>query len=202
MSVVANSVGGEPAFLSIRIFGSPLPGLLPSTSVSLRWAIVKTGAMTATLGFTYSDGDVNGNEANYKTWRSNGGAPVLVPGSNASPAQNGVTTAFGVNDLTGDWGIGAELDPGPVSISGRVTTASGNPIRNATVIVSGGGLSSPITVFTGSLGTYLVNGLPVGQTYHVSASAKRYRFPAGGQNVTPFGNLSDIDFAANPQDEF
>jgi hypothetical protein len=202
VSVIANSVTA-PSFLSIRIFDSTLPGLLPSTAASLHWNVVETGGdMSATLGFTYSNADVNGNEANYKTWRSNGGSPVLVPGSNANPGANTVTTAFGVTDLTGDWGVGAELDPGPVSISGRVTTSSGNPIRNAAVTISGGGLPSPVTVFTGSLGTYSFSGLQAGNTYTVQASAKRYRFAVGSQTVTPVSNLANVDFAANPQEEF
>jgi hypothetical protein len=154
------------------------------------------------MAFRYSDDDVNGNEANYVTWRSNGGAPVLVPGSGVNPGTNTVNTAFGVNDLTGDWGVGAQLDPSPVYIAGHVTTSTGNPIRNAVVTLSGGGLPSPVMTFTGSLGTYSFTDLQAGQTYAVQVSAKRFRFTVGSQAVTPLGNLDDVNFAANPQEEF
>jgi hypothetical protein len=192
----------DPTFLTATAFDGPLPGLLPATSVSRYWRLLQEGALTGVLSFTYSDADVNGNEANYEIWRSTGGAPVIAGPSDVFPGANTITLTSNISAFTGDWGVGEGLDPGPVSISGRVSTSGGNGIRNATVTVSGGGLPAPITVFTGSLGTYVINGLQAGETYTVTASAKRFRFPPGGQQVTPTGNVVDIDFTANPQDEF
>lgn len=202
ISASINAIGVVPSFLSIRPIDVVLPGLLPSTSASRYWRVEETGDVAMSIAFRYSDADVNGNEANYKLFRSSGGAPVLIAGSSADPGNNVVGTPFGVTQLTGDWGIGEQLDPGPVSISGRVTTAGGMPIRNATVTISGGGLTAPITVITGSLGTYVFNGLQAGETYTVTASAKRFRFPLGGRQVTPMTNVADVDIAANPQEEF
>jgi hypothetical protein len=68
------------------------------------------------------------------------------------------------------------------------------------VTISGGNLSSPMTTTTGSLGTYAFSGLTPGQTYVVQASAKRYRFPVGGQTVTPTTDLTGVNIAANPQE--
>lgn len=195
-----NSIGVVPSFLSVRTIDGTLPGLLPATSASRYWRVVETGDITASLLFRYSDADVNGIEANYVTWRSNGGSPVLVPGSNANPANNSVGTAFGINALSGDWGVGEGADPGPVSISGRVATSTGNPIANARVVLTGGNLPGPVIVNTGSLGFYVFNGVQAGENYNITVSAKRYRFPVGGQNVTPFGNVTDVDFMANPQE--
>ena len=190
----------NPSFLTVTTVDETLPGLLPATSVSRYWKLVTTGDISGRLTFSYTSLDRRGNQILYKLWRSNGGAPVLIPGSVAG--NNMMFSPLGMPVVSGDWGIGEQLDPGPVSISGRVTTSGGNPIRNATVILSGGNLQAPVIAVTGSLGTYSFNGLQAGETYTVTASAKRYRFPVGGQQVTPMANVETVDFAANPQEEF
>jgi hypothetical protein len=195
-----SALGVNPSFLTVTTVDETLPGLLPATSVSRYWKLDATGNITGRLVFSYTNFDRRGNEVLYKLWRSNGGTPVMVPGS--FPGNNMMFSSTSTAVVTGDYGVGEQLDPGPVSVSGRVTNSFGNPIRNATVTISGGGLPAPITVFTGSLGTYVFNGLQAGETYTINASAKRYRFPPGGQQVTPFGNVANVDFAANPQEEF
>jgi hypothetical protein len=80
---------------------------------------------------------------------------------------------------------------------GVVTEANGNPIRNASVILTAEG-KPPITVFTGSLGSYVFSNLEAGLVYTVTASAKRHRFAVMDQQVTPMGNLTSINFVAKP----
>jgi hypothetical protein len=192
------ALGTNPSFLSIRMVDQTLPGLLPATSVSRYWKLEEVGDVSATMLFKYSDADVNGNEANYTMWRSTGGTPVLVGGT-ADPANNTVGTPFGVTDLTGDWGAGSQLDPGPVSISGSVTQSGGQPIANALVTISGGNLPAPIQTQTGSFGLYQFIGLQAGETYNVRVDVKRFRFSVNNQPVTPLGNVSNVNFVANPQ---
>jgi hypothetical protein len=80
------------------------------------------------------------------------------------------------------------------SLAGRVTDINGMPISNAIVVmVSPGGQRR--TAQTGSLGYYMFENVQTGQTWSVSASAKRYRFgPA--QNVFIDGNIADLNFSA------
>jgi hypothetical protein len=194
MNVTARAV---LSYISVRPLSGPLPGLLTSSAVQHHWRIVEEGDVTATISFAYP---LNFSEySSYRIWHSTGGAPQEVPFGERN--FGGIGTAQPITDLNGEWGVGPQLDPGLISISGRVTTASGNPIRNATVTISGGNLPSPVTVLTGSLGTYVFSGLQAGVGYNVSASAKRFRFPPGGRNVTPAGDVENFDFIANPQED-
>lgn len=196
---VAISSSTGPSFLTIRVIDGTLHGLTPANSASLHWRVVEEGNIAGGLTLRYAPDDVNGNPADYRAWRSvNGGPPVLMPNSSAS--SNTVNTGTGIDELTGDWGVGATADLAAVSISGQVTTSTGMPIRNAIVTISGGNLPSPVTFTTGSLGNYTFGGLTPGQTYLVQASAKRYRFPVPGQMVTPNTDLTGVNLAANPQE--
>lgn len=78
-------------------------------------------------------------------------------------------------------------------ISGRVTTAGGQGIRNATVTITGGNLSQPVTLKTGTFGAYTFDELSSGETYIVTVSAKKYSF----DNPTRIFNLSDDISDAN-----
>ena len=193
------ALGANPSWLTVSNFDTNLPGLLPANSVSRYWRLTEEGDITATLSFSYADTDVHGNENAYTLWYGTGGTPAVVPGSTINTATNTVTSPSGITSFNGDWGIGTQLD-GPVSISGTVRTSGGQPIRNAQVIISGGNLPAPVTYVTGTFGTYLFEGLEAGQTYNLNVSVKRFRFPAGGQDVTPLGNVTGVDFIANPQE--
>ena len=83
-------------------------------------------------------------------------------------------------------------------ISGTVRTASGLPIKNTTVVVSGGGLAQPVLTFTNQLGIYFFTDLPVTETYSVSVSSKRFSFAADQQNITLNQNTENVDFTAEP----
>lgn len=85
-----------------------------------------------------------------------------------------------------------------VTLSGRVLTAGGVGIRNALITVSGGNLSSPVTVPTGSFGYYYLEGLQSSQTYTVTVSVKRYVIAQPTQMVTPQANVTDFNFTAQP----
>lgn len=197
--VTVTAFGVNPTYVTVKAVDATLPGLVPSISASRYWQILEEGDITGRLSLTYGDSDVNGNEANYSAWRSNGGPPTIV-GSTANPGNNTVTTALGLTDFSGNWGVGETSNPGAVSISGQVRNAGGNGIPNATITVTAPSLPSPIVVNTGSLGFYTVNNLLAGETYTVKVSAKRFRFTVTTQVVTPTGNVTNVDFVANPQD--
>jgi hypothetical protein len=199
--IIANvsAVGANPSYLSVTAVDATLPGLLPATSVSRYWKIEETGDITALVAFLYPGDEARGDESNYKLWRSTGGTPVVVPGSTPDPSFDRVLSPFGTTEFNGDWGIGEQLDPGPVSISGTVTQSGGQPIRNALLTLTGGNLPGPLTVQTGNFGTYSFANLQAGETYTVRVDVKRYRFTPVTQMVTPLGNVANVNFVANPQ---
>lgn len=79
------------------------------------------------------------------------------------------------------------------SLSGRVTTADGNGIRNAIVnlIQADGSVGS---ARTGAFGYYRFDDLPAGQTVIVSLASKRYTFNSPTRVVTVNEDLADFDW--------
>lgn len=78
-----------------------------------------------------------------------------------------------------------------VRVSGRVTTAGGQGLRNATVILTDSE-GNRRTATTGSFGIYTFEDVEAGQSYVVGVSAKRYRFASRVVNVTD--SLTDVNF--------
>lgn len=62
-----------------------------------------------------------------------------------------------------------------VSVSGRVLTAEGMPLKNATVVITNTNGDSR-TALTSSFGYYRFDDVEVGHSYVVSVSSKRYQF--------------------------
>lgn len=82
------------------------------------------------------------------------------------------------------------------AVGGRILTAGGAGIRNATVTISGGNLPTPLTAQTGAFGWYSFSGLQPGATFTVTVGARRYEFLQGTRMVTPSGSVTDVDFVA------
>ncbi len=99
--------------------------------------------------------------------------------------------------------IGADEPTAPTaanaSVSGRVTTADGRGIRNAILTISGGSLTTPRFVRTGSFGYYSFEDLPAGETYVVTISSKRYIFSNPSRVITLNDSITDADFTAEAQ---
>ncbi len=83
-----------------------------------------------------------------------------------------------------------------VSVSGRVADAGGTPIRGAVLTISGGSLSAPRTLKTGTFGQYLFEGLPAGETYFLSVRAPKHSFAEPTRVVNLPDSVSDLDFIA------
>lgn len=98
--------------------------------------------------------------------------------------------------------IGADEFSAPTAatatIGGRVSTGRGNGIRNVAVTMTGGGLEQPITVYTGVSGSYQFPGVPVGQTYIISVSARRYRFNQSTRVIGLTEDITDVNFIGEP----
>jgi hypothetical protein len=77
------------------------------------------------------------------------------------------------------------------SISGRVTTPSGQPLRNAIVTLTDANGKRRMAT-TSSLGFYTISNVPPGQSYTATVSSRRYRFTP--RTIIANGNLTNIDF--------
>ena len=89
----------------------------------------------------------------------------------------------------------AILTAAGVSVSGRVTTAEGRGVRNATVVITDAqGVSRRVTTTT--FGAYNFDDVEVGQNYIISVNSRRYQFTPRVLNV--MDQLTDVDFVAEP----
>lgn len=133
-------------------------------------------------------------------------ADLIPQGTGWDLSTNTSSSAFGISD--GNIIVGSGVLNGVVhayamipvtnsTIHGRVMTSGGAGIRNASVTISGGNLSSPKTVLTGSLGRYSFSGLQTGATYTVTVGSKRFTFSQPTQTVAPDGTLATVDFTAS-----
>lgn len=120
-----------------------------------------------------------------------------VQASDLPPSASIWTAALGVDG----WNREA-VAPSMIRISGRVFTSEGYPIRNAYLtLYVGNPPFAGLATFTGSMGTYVFDGLPADLSYNMIVSAKRYRFPQWQQQVPP-GGSDTVDFVAFPVGEF
>ena len=103
--------------------------------------------------------------------------------------------------ITGGWGIEFLTSTAAnASVSGRVLTIDGRPIRNVTVSVTGNSLSEPRVVQTGSFGYYTFDDLRVGETYVITVQGRRYFFQTPSRVINLTDNIADLDFIASPDD--
>jgi hypothetical protein len=197
------ALGVTPSELSAQSFDATLGGFDPAKSASRNWQLEEIGDLTADLSFTYLAADANGNEADYRVFRRDSvstatnfcaAGPCVNTTTHVAGPATGVT-AFSRWTVGEDQTIAAAADG---SLSGRILTSSGQGIKNAQVTISGGDLSQPITVLTGSYGYYNFSGLTVEQSYTVTVNAKRYVFAPNSRNVVVQDDAVNFDFVATP----
>ena len=83
-----------------------------------------------------------------------------------------------------------------VTVSGRVTDATGRGIRNAFVtILDSSGMSR--TAVTNAFGYYSFSNMTAGSLYALVVSSKRHTFASGTRVVTVLDDLADVDFVAD-----
>ena len=112
-----------------------------------------------------------------------------------------VGTADSIRPLTWSFFMFNEDDASASrSIDGRVTTADGMGIRNATVTISGGDLAEPVTVQTGEFGYYDFDGIQRGQTYMVTVRTRRFSIAQPTRVITIADNVANFDFVAEPRE--
>ncbi len=99
----------------------------------------------------------------------------------------------------GGWGIDFIMTTsGQGTISGRVTTADGQGIRNAKVTVTSNSLAASKVAATGSFGYFTFDSLSTGEMYIVTVNSKRYTFSTPSRVISLNENIADADFIAEP----
>ena len=168
---------------------------------------------TGSIAIAYLPTDIRDTDPLLAPLQNNGGGtPTRAPRPTSTVIDRGLNF-LAVDPLTGDAlafdqrGAGfarirdgngdgtATVDIGAfefalVSVSGRVTTPGGLGLSNAIVSMTDAfGVSRTAT--TSTFGFYSFSGVPVGYTYSISVTSRRYRFrPA---TITPTTNLTDVD---------
>jgi hypothetical protein len=83
-----------------------------------------------------------------------------------------------------------------VGIGGRVLGTGNEGLRNVTVTLTGGTLSTPRVTRTNTFGNFKFEDVEVGQVYTVSVQSKKYGFPQESQVFSLMDGISDILFQA------
>lgn len=127
------------------------------------------------------------------------GSPAIDSGNNAI-----VTEAFdqrgagfqrirnGTVDI-GAFEVQAGTTAAAVSVGGRVTTSNGRGIRNVRITLSDSG-GNVRTAITSSFGYYSFEDIPAGETYIITANAKRFTFSQPSRVLSVVDNAVDVDF--------
>ncbi len=185
----------NPSSLAVQSVQNFRTGMVTTQSLKRYWTLASTGALTTDLTFNYLDADVFGTETAYSLYKWNGATPTIVA-STLNAAANTIS-ATGVSSFS-DWTAGALLAPtaANVSVSGRVLTANGQGVRNATVVLSDQEGNSRTTV-TSAFGYYRFDDVRAGGSYAVSVISKRYAFSP--RLVSPTDDIADVDFTADSQ---
>jgi hypothetical protein len=197
--LTVNILGGTTgSSLTVSATDGFMDGAVQVNSISRYWTLTENGDLTANLAFTYRNEDVVGTESSYKVIKREGGMTSDYPGGTVNAATN-TFNAPGVSDFS-QWSAGTAVPTAAnAEISGRLVTANGEGIRNATVMLMGGTLTQPIYVQTGTFGSYTFRNLPVGQTYLITVISKRYTFANPTRVINLVDSATDEDFVADSQ---
>lgn len=149
----------------------------------------------ATLRLHYLDSELNGNdETMLQLWRNDGTNWTAQGVTSRNTTDNWVEYA-GVTQFS-PWAI-SQLAPtaADVSVSGRVTTAAGQGIRNVRVTLTAPD-GSVRNAVTGSFGYYRFDDVETGRTYVLEVASRRYAFSQPTRTISVNDELTDIDFVA------
>jgi subtilisin-like proprotein convertase family protein len=105
-------------------------------------------------------------------------------------------------NLPSGWSIDIQssVPQATASISGRVTSqSSGGGLYGVTVVLTGGGLTTPRIARTNPFGYYRFDGVPQNQTYTLTVASKTYQFSSPSQMVSlTTSDVTNADFVGTP----
>ena len=142
------------------------------------WDVTNAGLTQADVTVTYTDAEVVGREAWYRVFRISGGAATqLVTTLNQSTNR---ATTTGVTSF-GAWTL-AEGQPFPLTLSGRVTTASGRGGWGVIVSLDDGQGNIRYTM-TNPFGYYRFPNVLTYKSYTLGVQHKKFTFTAPQRTV-------------------
>ncbi|MFZ1491253.1 MAG: carboxypeptidase regulatory-like domain-containing protein [Ilumatobacteraceae bacterium] len=120
--------------------------------------------------------------------------PVTFSGTPSPQSVSAATGGAILTDVTYQSGnIVIGTTAAGVEVSGRVTTADGRGLRNATVVITDAA-GRRRTTTTGTFGSYRFNDVEAGRSYVMAVTSNRYRFASRVVNIAD--SLNDVDFMA------
>ena len=165
-----------------------LLALLSVVHCSLLTVIAQTGGTFDLSHSVIASG--GGSASTGGTFNVSGTAGQHVAGT----ASNG-----GTFDLHGGfWFQNLAPTAAAVSITGRVTAASGQGIRGVRLTLSAPN-GARRTATTSTFGYYAFDGVEVGQTYVLEIASKKYTFVDPTRIFSLQDTVTDMDFTAEPQ---
>lgn len=194
MSAISPPLVGNPNFtvcVSRALGNSQAVLVIGETDPGVGTSIPSTGSLVRTVVTTQGTGAGNGGAS----------VNVALPNDQAISGKTyfgrwyitdaGAANGFSVSPLLQFTVFGNAVVLPTYSISGRVTTPTGIGLRNATVVLTDV-LGVKRTATTSSFGVYQFSDIPLGNTYTMGVSSKRYRFAARIFDIS--GNLANFDF--------
>ncbi len=175
-------------------YSNPANGL-PANRLGRWWQIENPGGgvTNANLHFGYLDGDITGNENNYRAFRITGGTASYINSS-----INTFSNIASMENVTGfsDWTL-AELAPtaANVEIGGRVISPNGIGIGRVTITITDQ-TGAVRFATTNNFGYYRFNNITAGATYVLSAKSKQYQFANNPQVIFVDDARKDLDIVA------
>lgn len=174
-------------------------GILPATAYQVRLDDPSNYAQFGSLfGLALTTKDQTSQAGDKDSSDSDAAFVTNPPGSpTGSFAVISLTTGpAGSNNHTFDIGLLAVPSAAPVSVEGRVRTASGAGIRGATVsLTAADGSVTKLT--TGTFGYFRFTGIPAGKLALIDVRAKRFTFSVPTRVVELSQDLSGIDFISD-----
>ncbi len=199
-SPVNTTVSSGSGTLTINATQGVHPNVpMPGSAIARYWTITGTG-MTASFTFNYLQSDVVGpNEALFNLIKINNGAVTAVyPNAPTSVIIDTTANTATINNISSfsDWTLGQAVPTAASSsIAGRVLTANGRAISQATLKLTDSS-GRAISVRTNNFGNFNFASLPSGQNYIVAVSAKGYQFAQSSSVINLQQNISNFNFTA------
>lgn len=149
------------------------------------------GLYTTIANQSTQAGDVDSSDSDGLNVVNPSGSPAGV-----FPVIALTTGGAGANNHTFDFGFRSTPTAAGVNVSGRITTANGNGIRNVQVMMTEADGTNH-TAITGPFGYYSFTDIPSGQTVVMSIASKRFTFKQPVRLVTLNDDLVDYDWVSN-----
>ncbi len=201
VDVTVTALAVNPSSLTVNANnGVPTstPALSPATTLSAYWTLTENGDLTANLTFNYDQGDVNGNEANYRVIQIEGTTPFNYPSTVLDPTNN-TATVTGITNFS-DWTVGEPFAPtnGTANISGHILTNNGQPLAGVSMTILDTVTSAMATTMTDANGLYQFPDVLTGRDFVVTPTRNGYGFNPQNRAFSHTGVVNNMDFVAAP----